>query len=219
MTGQTRTSRRSHDDPIKSFARFHGAPLFYPASPVKLFFMVEEYRQGKLLPRRARLARNDSLDTMPPFLVDTLTTPQRLELEGKRSKVHERRRIDRSLAPRLDITRGQPGASARSGATNNDGRKPDQPGRANANSTPRSFSGSFAVTPSRHRLPRDDVVLERPLSPAPTGDQVKDFLGESLPAAQALVQGRRHQRRPPRRRLLRAADGAALVAFAPRRRR
>src|SRR3989440_1867751 len=43
------------DAPIR--ADYHGDAPFYPASVIKLFFMVESYRQGKLTPEIERALR------------------------------------------------------------------------------------------------------------------------------------------------------------------
>src|SRR5205814_51961 len=40
------------DSPVR--ADYHGDGSFYPASVIKLFFMVETYRQGKLTPEIER---------------------------------------------------------------------------------------------------------------------------------------------------------------------
>src|SRR5438067_5022315 len=73
------------DAPIR--ADYHGDAPFYPASVIKLFFMVETYRQGKLTPEIQRALRemiSVSDNDAAAFLVDILTdTCSGSELEGK----------------------------------------------------------------------------------------------------------------------------------------
>src|SRR5437762_8658563 len=57
-------------------ADYHGDASFYPASLVKLFFMVETYRQGKITPEIERALRemiSVSDNDGAAFLVDILT--------------------------------------------------------------------------------------------------------------------------------------------------
>src|SRR5438045_3046185 len=85
-------------------ADYHGDASFYPASLVKLFFMVETYRQGKLSPEIERALREMiyvSDNDAAAFLVDILTdTCSGAELEGKvlEDFVDHRRKLNRSFA-------------------------------------------------------------------------------------------------------------------------
>ena len=85
-------------------ADYHGDASFYPASLVKLFFMVETYRQGKLSPEIERALREMiyvSDNDAAAFLVDILTdTCSGSELEGKALEdfVDRRRKLNRSFA-------------------------------------------------------------------------------------------------------------------------
>jgi hypothetical protein len=71
-------------------ADYHGDASFYPASLVKLFFMVETYHQGKLTPEIERALREMiqvSDNDAAAFIVDVLTdTCSGSELEGKMSR-------------------------------------------------------------------------------------------------------------------------------------
>jgi hypothetical protein len=73
------------DAPVR--ADYHGDPPFYPASLVKLFFMVETYHQGKLTLEIERALREIiwvSDNDATAFLLDILTdTCSGSELEGK----------------------------------------------------------------------------------------------------------------------------------------
>src|SRR2546423_10131292 len=62
------------DTPLR--ADYHGDAPFYPASVIKLFFMVETYRQGKLTPEIERALREMiyvSANDAAAFPVDILT--------------------------------------------------------------------------------------------------------------------------------------------------
>src|SRR5205814_1181523 len=73
------------DSPVR--ADYHGDASFYPASVIKLFFMVETYHQDKLTPEIERALREMiqvSDNDATAFLVDILTdTCSGSELEGK----------------------------------------------------------------------------------------------------------------------------------------
>src|SRR5438477_2207909 len=72
---------------VPTRADYHGDAAFYPASVIKLFFMVETYRQGKLTPEIERALRemiSVSDNDAAAFLLDILTdTCSGAELEGK----------------------------------------------------------------------------------------------------------------------------------------
>src|SRR2546421_12234323 len=89
------------DSPVR--ADYHGDASFYPASLVKLFFMVETYRQGKLTPEIERALRemiSVSDNDAAAFLVDILTdTCSGSELDGKARDdfLYRRRKLNRSF--------------------------------------------------------------------------------------------------------------------------
>jgi len=90
--------------PAPTRADYHGDVPFYPASLVKLFFMVEVYHQGKLTPEIGRALREMiqvSDNDAAAFLVDILTyTCSGSELEGKALDdfLDRRRQLNRYFA-------------------------------------------------------------------------------------------------------------------------
>src|SRR5207237_9097736 len=85
-------------------AYYHGDVSFYPASLVKLFFMVETYHQGNLTPEIERALREMiriSDNDAAAFLLDVLTdTASGSELEGKALEefIERRRKLNRYFA-------------------------------------------------------------------------------------------------------------------------
>jgi beta-lactamase class A len=183
------------DTPVR--ADCHGDALFYPASVIKLFFMVETFRQGKSSPEIDRALREMiwvSDNDAAAFLVDILTdTCSGAELEGKAlTDFSERRRkLNRSFAALgYDISAmmkpwsfGPFGRDMQLLGENKTNRN-----RASAN----SIASLLLWIVRRHAVsPQASdammALLERPLTPLrPTENQVKDFLGESLPPGAKL---------------------------------
>jgi hypothetical protein len=178
-------------------ADYHGDTPFYPASLVKLFFMVEAYRQGKLTPEIERALRemiqvsdNDAAAFLVDLLTDTASGP---ELEGKALEefVERRRKLNRSFATLgYDIS-----AMAKPWSFGPFGRDKQLMGenkinrnRASANSIASLLLWivrRHAISP--HASDAMLALLERPLSPPrPAENQVKDFFGESLPPGSKL---------------------------------
>src|SRR4051794_24284503 len=85
-------------------ADYHGDAPFYPASVIKLFFMVEAFHQGKFSPEIERALREMievSDNDAAAFFVDILTdTCSGSELEGKALEdfVERRRKLNRYFA-------------------------------------------------------------------------------------------------------------------------
>jgi beta-lactamase class A len=178
-------------------ADYHGDASFYPASLVKLFFMVETYRQRKLTPEIDRALREMiqvSDNDAAAFLVDILTdTASGSELEGKALEefIERRRKLNRSFAVLgYDISAmmkpwsfGPFGRDMQLMGENKVNRN-----RASAN----SFASLLLWIVRRHAVSAQASeammsLLERPLSPPrPTENQVKEFLGESLPPGAKL---------------------------------
>src|SRR5881394_1127874 len=172
-------------------ADYHGDASFYPASVVKLFFMVETYRQGKLTPEIERALREMifvSDNDAAAFLVDILTdTCSGSELEGKALEdfLDRRRKLNRSFAALgYDISAmmkpwsfGPFGRDMQALGENKVNRN-----RASANSVASLLLwivGRHAVSPRASDAMM--ALLERPLSPPrPIENQVKGYLGESL---------------------------------------
>jgi beta-lactamase class A len=178
-------------------ADYHGDAPFYPASLVKLFFMVETYHQGKLTPEIERALREMiqvSDNDAAAFLVEVLTdTASGSELEGKALEefIERRRKLNRYFASLgYDIS-----AMAKPWSFGPFGRDKQMMGenlinrnRASAN----SIASLLFWIVRRHAIsPRASdammSLLERPLSPPrPTENQVKDFFGECLPPGSKL---------------------------------
>ena len=178
-------------------ADYHGDASFYPASVIKLFFMVEAYRQGKLTPEIQRALREMiqvSDNDAAAFLVDILTdTCSGSELEGKALDdfLDRRRKLNRSFAVLgYDISAmmkpwsfGPFGRDIQALGENKVNRN-----RASAN----SFASLLLWIVRRHAIsPQASdammALLERPLSPPrPTENQVKEYFGESLPPGAKL---------------------------------
>jgi beta-lactamase class A len=176
---------------------YHGDAPFYPASVIKLFFMVEAYHQGNLTPEIERALREMirvSDNDATAFLVDILTdTCSGSELEGTALEdfIERRRKINRyfkSLG--YDISAmlkpwsfGPFGRDMQALGENKSNRN-----RVNANA-----GASLLLwivrrqAVSAHASDAMMSLLERPLAPArPTENQVNEFLGESLPAGSRL---------------------------------
>ncbi|MFZ1220758.1 MAG: serine hydrolase [Chthoniobacterales bacterium] len=172
-------------------ADYHGDAPFYPASLVKLFFMVEAFHQGHLTPEieRAlgemiRVSDNDAA----AFLVDILTeTASGSELNGKPLEdfLERRRKLNRyfgSLGYDVSVfikpwSFGPFGRDMQIMGENKINRN-----RASANSIASLLLWIVrqrAISPEASKAML--ALLERPLDPPRPGEnQVKDFLGESL---------------------------------------
>jgi len=183
------------ESPIR--ADYRGDASFYPASLVKLFFMVETYHQGKLTPEIERALREMiwvSDNDAAAFLLDILTdTCSGSELEGKALEdfIGRRRKLNRYFGSLgYDISAmikpwsfGPFGRDMQIMGENKVNRN-----RASAN----SFASLLLWIVRRHAFSpqaSDSMMslLERPLSPPrPTENQVKEFFGESLPPGTKL---------------------------------
>jgi len=183
------------DAPVR--ADYHGDASFYPASLVKLFFMVETFHQGKSSPEIERALREMiwvSDNDAAAFLLDILTdTGSGSELEGKALEdfIDRRRKLNRYFASLgYDISAmikpwsfGPFGRDMQIMGENKVNRN-----RASAN----SFASLLLWIVRRHAVsPQGSdammTLLERPLfPPRPTENQVKEFLGESLPPGTKL---------------------------------
>jgi beta-lactamase class A len=178
-------------------ADYYGDASFYPASLVKLFFMVETYHQGHITPEIERALRQMiqvSDNDAAGFLLDVLTdTASGSELKGKAlDEFFARRRklngyfasigydISAMIKPWSFGPFGRDMQIMGEGLINRN--------RASAN----SFASLLLWVVRRHAIsPQASEamlgLLERPLSPVrPTENQVKEFLGESLPAGARL---------------------------------
>lgn len=178
-------------------ADYHGDAAFYPASLVKLFFMVEAYHQGRTsaeIERALREMIQVSDNDAAAFLLDVLTeTASGSELEGKALDdfIDRRRKLNRYFASLgYDISAMlKPWSFGPFGRdTKIMGEKLVNRNRASAN----SIASLLLWIVRRHAIsPQASeamlALLERPLSsPRPTENQVKAFLGESLPSGARL---------------------------------
>lgn len=183
------------DVPVR--ADYHGDAPFYPASVIKLFFMVETFHQGKLTPEIERALREMiqvSDNDAAAFLLDVLTdTCSGSELEGKALDdfIDRRRKLNRYFGSLgYDISAMQKpwsfgpfGRDVQAVGENKINRN-----RATANSV---ASLLYWIVRRRAISPEASdamlALLERPLSPArATENQVKEYLGESLPPGAKL---------------------------------
>ena len=183
------------DAPVR--ADYHGDASFYPASLVKLFFMVETFHQGKSSPEIERALRemiSVSDNDAAAFLLDILTdTGSGSELKGKALEdfIDRRRRLNRYFASvGYDIS-----AMIKPWSFGPFGRDMQIMGENKVNRN-RASANSFAslllwIVRRRAVSPQASdammTLLERPLfPPRPTENQVKEFFGESLPPATKL---------------------------------
>lgn len=178
-------------------ADYYGDAPFYPASLVKLFFMVETYHQGHITPEIERALREMiqvSDNDAAAFLLDVLTkTASGSALEGKALDefINRRRKLNRYFAS-FDYDISAMIKPWSFGPFGRDmqimGEKLINRNRASAN----SFASLLLWIVRRHAIsPQASeamlALLERPLSPPrSTENQIKEFLGESLPAGSRL---------------------------------
>lgn len=173
-------------------ADYHGDVPFYPASLVKLFFMVEAFHQGHITAEIERALREMiqvSDSDAAAFLVDVITgTTSGPELEGKALDefINRRRQLNRSFTSLgYDISAMlKPWSFGPFGRDKQImGEKAINRNRASAN----SVASLLLWIVRRHAisLPASEAMLtllERPLAPPrATENQVREFLGESLP--------------------------------------
>jgi beta-lactamase class A len=178
-------------------ADYHGDVPFYPASLIKLFFMVETYHQGRITPEIERALREMiqvSDNDATAFLVDVLTdTASGSELQGKALDefIDRRRKVNRYFASLgYDIS-----AMAKPWSFGPFGRDLQLMGENKINRNRASANSMASILfwiVQRHAIsPQASEsmlgLLERPLSPPrPAENQVKEFLGESLPSGSKL---------------------------------
>ncbi len=184
---------------VLSRADYHGDAPFYPASVIKLFFMVEVYHQRKQndpdVPRALHEMIVVSDNDAAAFLLDTISdTCSGPELEGRalRKFIERRKVVNRYLAPMgYDVS-----AMAKPWSFGPFGRDvqlmggPDRPNRnrATANSV---ASLLLWIVRKRAVSPQSSdamlALLERPLNPVRKEEnQVTEFVGEALPAGSKL---------------------------------
>jgi len=184
---------------VFSRADYHGDAPFYPASVIKLFYMVEVYHQRKEndpdVPRALHEMIVVSDNDATAFLLDTISdTCSGPELEGRalRKFIDKRRVVNRYFIPMgYDIS-----AMAKPwsfGPFGRDVQLMGGPARPNRN---RATANSFAslilwILRKRAVSPQASdamlALMARPLDSPPTDEgQVKSFIGEALPAGSKL---------------------------------
>lgn len=183
------------DSPVR--ADYHGDASFYPASVIKLFFMVDIFQQGKrsaeierALREMIRLSDNDATAYLVDVLSETTAGPE-LDGEALAQFVERRRAINRyfhSLGYEIS-------AVMKPWSFGPYGREMQLlgPGKENRNRASANSIASLMSWIVRKRAVSPDAseamlqLLERPLDPLrPDENQVKDFLGESLPPGAKL---------------------------------
>ncbi len=178
-------------------ADYHGDAPFYPASVIKLFVMAEVFHQGKHSPEIERALRemiHVSDNDATAYLIDVLSnTTAGPELEGKALEefIDRRRVINRyfdSLGYHISAMMkpwsfGPYGREMQLLGTNKENRN-----QASANSIASLLYWIVRQRPiSAEASTTMMSLLERPLDPPrPDENQVKDFLGESLPSGTKL---------------------------------
>src|SRR5438105_9663120 len=184
---------------VMSRADYHGDAPFYPASVIKLFYMVEVYHQHKEndpdVPRALHEMIVVSDNDATAFLLDTITdTASGPELQGRAlgKFIDKRRVVNRYFIPMgYDIS-----AMAKPWSFGPFGRDlqlmggPDRPNRNRA--TANAFASLVLWIVRKHAVsPQASdamlALLARPLDSPPTDEgQVKSFIGEGLPAGSKL---------------------------------
>lgn len=178
-------------------ADYHGDVPFYPASLVKLFFMIETFHQGHLTPEIERALREMirvSDNDAAAFLLDVLTdTASGSELEGKALDefIDRRRKLNRYFGSLgYDMS-----AMAKPWSFGPYGRDMQLMGENLLNrnrATANTFASLLLWIVRRQAISSQAseamlALLERPLAPPrPEENQVKGFLGEGLPPTARL---------------------------------
>ena len=178
-------------------ADYHGDVSFYPASLVKLFFMVAAFQQDHFTPEIERALRemirvsdNDAASFLVDVLTDTASGP---ELEGKALEdfLERRRSLNRYFASLgYDVS-----VFVKPWSFGPFGRDMQIMGedKSNRNRASANAIASLLFTIVQRKAVSASAsdsmmaLLERPLAPPrPEENQVKDFFGESLPAGSRL---------------------------------
>ena len=176
-------------------ADFNGDVSFYPASVIKIFFMADMYLQNKQHLGDVQRAIKEMIvvsdNDATAYLVDILAnTCPGTNLEGRalRRFIDRRRDINRHFARfGYDI-----GAMMKPWSFGPYGRDLQVLGenRVNRNRLTANATASLLLWIARGRAPHATEMmnfLHRPLDPArPDENQIKEFIGESLPAGSRL---------------------------------
>jgi beta-lactamase class A len=176
---------------------YHGDVPFYPASVIKLFFMADVFATHKekvpdvdrALKEMIGVSDNDATAYIVDILADTTPGPS---LEGRAlQKLIERRRRINERFQRLGYT-DNVSAMMKPWSFGPYGRDLQVLGenKVNRNKLTSNATASLLLWIVRQRAPGSHemmILLERPLAPPRTEEnQVKEFIGESLPAGSRL---------------------------------
>jgi len=184
---------------IFSRADYHGDAPFYPASCIKLFFMVETYHQRKEndpdVPRALHemivVSDNDATAYTVDTISDTCSGP---ELQGRAlNQFIDRGRLSNRYFNAMDYDISAMAKPWSFGPVGRDLQLMGGPDRPNRN---RATANSFAslmlwILRKRAMSPQASeamlALMERPLNPPRQDEnQVKEFIGEALPAGSKL---------------------------------
>jgi len=179
-------------------ADYHGDAPFYPASVVKLFFMAEVFHQkletekdvDRALKEMIHVSDNDATAFILDTISDTCSGPW-LEGRALNKFIEKRRVVNRWLQPMgYDVS-----AMAKPWSFGPFGRDVQVMGenRVNRNRSSANAVASLLLWIVRGRAVSREAsaamlaLLERPLNPPRTDEnQVKEFIGASLPSATRL---------------------------------
>lgn len=175
-----------------SRADYHGDAPFYPASVIKLFFMVDTFATHKehvpdvdrALKEMIAVSDNDATAYIVDILADTTPGPS---LEGRAlNKFIDRRRAINRRFQKLGYT-DNVSAMMKAWSFGPFGRDMQAlgPNRENRNKLTANACASLLLWIVRRRAPGAEAMmtlLARPLAPLRAEEnQVKEFMGESLP--------------------------------------
>lgn len=176
---------------------FHGDAPFYPASVIKLFFMADVYAtKNARVPDAERALRemivvsdNDATAYLVDILAGTCSGPN-LEGRALRKFTEQRRAINQRFA-KLGYD-GNVSAMMKPWSFGPYGRELQLLGenRVNRNKLTANATAALMLWIARRRAPGSEEqlkLLERPLAPVREEEnQVKEFIGEALPAGAKL---------------------------------
>ena len=180
---------------VMSRADYHGDAPFYPASVVKLFYMVETFHQKKEndpdVPRALHEMIVMSDNDATAYIIDTITdTCSGPELQGRAlNKFIDKRRITNKFFNPMGYDISAMAKPWSFGPFGRDLQLMGGPDRPNRNRSTANAFASLLLWIVRRRAVSPQAsdammaLLERPLSPLrPDENQVTEFIGEALPA-------------------------------------
>ena len=180
-------------------ADYHGDAPFYPASVIKVFYMVEVYHQRKEndpdVPRALKEMIGVSDNDATAFLLDTITDAcSGPELEGRAlRKFIERRRVANQYFNPMGYDISAMAKPWSFGPFGRDVQLMGGPDRPNRNRATANAFASLVLWIVRKRAVSPQAseamlaLMERPLNPPRKEEnQVTEFIGESLPPGSKL---------------------------------